>query len=289
MAKPEARVLAQSFGVFHNVSYYAKELKVFQERGIDEFWHGYMAFRSAPMGRVEAPVVTATFYNFAPTLVEAAVPAVWEVLTPAEALRLRDDAIAASLARAFEGHAADTYESDAVAIADSVFDAMADLPATGRALFGSYRALEPPTEPLMRLWHAATLWREFRGDGHNIALANEGIDGIECHVLLAGRGIGNQNVIEKIRGWDAASWNAAHARLTDRGFVDEAGALTEEGTTFRRHIELETDRLAAGPQSALGPQATTDLIARLEPIVAILIESGVVPNQWPPPKGSTLG
>jgi hypothetical protein len=40
-------------------------------------------------------------------------------------------------------------------------------------------------EPVARLWHAATLLREHRGDGHIAALVAAGIGGTEAHVLHA--------------------------------------------------------------------------------------------------------
>jgi DNA-binding transcriptional ArsR family regulator len=42
-----------------------------------------------------------------------------------------------------------------------------------------------PEEPVARLWHAATLLREHRGDGHIAALVTEGIGGTQAHVLHA--------------------------------------------------------------------------------------------------------
>ena len=52
---------------------------------------GYFASRAAPMGPVPAGVVIATFYNFDPRLVRAAVPAVWRAASPVDitAARLR--------------------------------------------------------------------------------------------------------------------------------------------------------------------------------------------------------
>lgn len=280
MARSASRALAKLFGIYHNVTYYAPELGVFQERGIDEFWHGYLAFRAAPFGRVNAAVVTSAFYNFAPRLVEAAIPSVWETVSPTEAIQLRNDAITTALR---DVYTPDLDEAALIDMAETVFDAMTPLPAAGRPLFASYRALPAPDDAVLRLWHAATLWREFRGDGHNIALASEGIDGVECHVLLAGRGIANQEIIEKIRGWDRASWDQAHERLTDRGLVAPDGALTESGTALRRHIEARTDQLAQAPLDAIGPERASSLIEQLEPVVARLVESGVVPDRWPPP------
>jgi hypothetical protein len=58
-------------------------------------------------------------------------------------------------------------------------------PMEGRILYSALRALPVPDEPLARLFHAATLLREHRGDGHNIALVAEGIDGQEAHVFAA--------------------------------------------------------------------------------------------------------
>ena len=48
---------------------------------------GYFASRAAPMGAVTADVVVSTFFNFNPELVHAAIPAAWDVATPAAAGR----------------------------------------------------------------------------------------------------------------------------------------------------------------------------------------------------------
>ena len=50
----------------------------------------------------------------------------------------------------------------------------------GPALYAGLRALDVPEEPVARLWHAATLLREHRGDGHNAALVAHGIGGTEA-------------------------------------------------------------------------------------------------------------
>ena len=285
MTKSQGRSLAKLLGTYHNVTYYARELTVFRDRGIEGFWNSYMAFRAAPMGRVNADVVTATFYNFAPSMVAAALPAAWTHVTPAEAIRLRDEAIETALNGVYESSFADNMAD----IASTIAGAMADLPAAGRPLFGAYRALPMPESPVMRLWYATTLWREYRGDGHNIALATAGIDGIECHVLLAGRGIASRQVIEKIRGWDGAAWTAAHHRLRGRGLIDEDGKLTEAGAEFRRQIEADTDRLAQPALDEVGEVRASEIVDQLTPIVAMLVESGIVPDRWPPPPDKRLG
>ena len=48
---------------FHNVSYYAPEIKAFVDAGMRGSWMAYFAYRAAPMGAVPAEVVMATFYR----------------------------------------------------------------------------------------------------------------------------------------------------------------------------------------------------------------------------------
>ncbi len=278
--RPAIRELAHLFSVFHNIIYYAEELAVFQERGIEQYWHGYMAFRSAPLGRVNAATVVATFYNFSPALVDEAIPAAWEHVSPTEAIALREHAVLTALRRVFP---AAEHDGAAASVADRTIQSLSGQPTAGRALFAANLALPVPDDPILRLWHSASLWREFRGDGHNVALAAEQIDGIECHVLLAGKGVANQRIIETIRGWDSVSWTAAVARLVGRGLVGADGKLTTAGSILRRDIEATTDRLASGPMDELGGDAV-DLIATMTPLVDQLLASGIVPDRWPPPK-----
>jgi hypothetical protein len=72
-----------------------------------------------------------------------------------------------------------------VRVADLSTRAAISAPTEGRALYAGLRALDVPQEPAARLWHAATLLREHRGDGHNAALVAHGTGGIETHVLIA--------------------------------------------------------------------------------------------------------
>ena len=58
-------------------------------------------------------------------------------------------------------------------------------PTEGRPLYAGLRVLPEPTSPVARLWRAATLLREHRGDSHNAVLLSDGIAGSEAHVLLA--------------------------------------------------------------------------------------------------------
>ena len=93
------RDLARVFTPFHNVSYYSPEIKAFVDAGMRGSWMAYFAYRAAPMGAVPAEVVMATFYNFAPRMIQRAVPAVWSVMSPEAAIALRDSCVDQALRR----------------------------------------------------------------------------------------------------------------------------------------------------------------------------------------------
>ena len=61
--------------------------------------------------------------------------------------------------------------------AELAIKAATGAPTEGRALYAGLRRLPVPEEPVSCLWHAATLLREHRGDGHNAALVAEAIGG----------------------------------------------------------------------------------------------------------------
>ena len=78
------------FEPIHAVAYFAPEARsAFERAGLRGFWRGYFAGRAAPLGAAGAAVVTASFFNFAPAFVARAIPGVWELITPEEALRAR--------------------------------------------------------------------------------------------------------------------------------------------------------------------------------------------------------
>ena len=67
-----------------------------------------------------------------------------------------------------------------------------------------------PSEPHLAYWHAATLLREHRGDGHLAALLAAGLDPVEALVshTATGKGMAPRWVLAT-RGWRRADWEAA--------------------------------------------------------------------------------
>jgi hypothetical protein len=176
-----ARRMWTLFEPVHVVTYFSAEaLAAFTGAGLRGFWRGYFAGRAAPLGAVGAAPVTASFFTFAPPMVARALPGVWELITPQDALAVRVAGAVAALHRL-----AGDREAEVAAAADLLLRATDGLDCAGRVLAAANAALPVPGEPAARLWHAATLLREHRGDGHFAALVAAGIDGCEALVLRA--------------------------------------------------------------------------------------------------------
>jgi len=250
----------------HLVAYMADDaMHALQALGYEGYWPGYFASRSAPLGRVPAEVVDALFYNFAPGEVAACIPSCWDVATPEAALTANREGCVAALRRIL-GDLADSPEL--ARAADLAIRAATNAPMEGRILYSGLRSLPVPEEPVAKLWHAATLLREHRGDGHNIALVAAGIDGQEAHVLAAIDGGQTPREYGRLGPLDDEQLAAVVDGLRDRGLVDESDKFTSAGRELKDHIEAVTDRLAAPAYDCLEPAEIDQLIADLEPLVA---------------------
>ncbi len=275
------RRLARSVEAIHTLTYYSPEISRLTDHGFRGWWHAYFAYRSAPLGPVEAPVVIAAFYNFAPRMVERAVPGVWDVMAPAEVLRLRQELVAEVVERIWSDGRLDTTLAEAADLAEA---AVANLEPEARPLAAAHATLErPDRSPGLALWRACTIWREYRGDSHNLALAGAEIDGVEAHLLMAAHGRGNQPTITGIRGWTPDEWAEAQQRLVDRGILETGGGYTAAGRQFRSEIEVSTDRLSNRPLVTLGVERSARLADLLDDVMADLLENEAVPGIWPPP------
>ncbi|MEM9654846.1 MAG: hypothetical protein AAGA65_22330, partial [Actinomycetota bacterium] len=279
------RRLARAAETVHGLSYYGSEINRFTEDGFRGWWHAYFAYRLAPLGPVNARTATAVFYNFAPRMVERAVPGVWDVLTPGAVLARREELVGQVLTRVFGDG---THHETLTEAADLATEAVSRLNLEARPLAAAHVALPQPAAadlPVVtdakRLWHAATVWREYRGDSHNIALAAAGIDGPSSHLLMIAKGRGNREVIGRIRGWTDPEWNRAAAELRERGILAPGDRFTEHGSAFRDAIETTTDRLSAAPVATLGVERAERLFALMRSLSEFLTARGEVAGVWP--------
>jgi hypothetical protein len=273
-----ARELWSLVEPIHAVTYFAPEpLAELASAGYRGFWMGYFAGRAAPLGPVGADVVHAIFYNFSFARVARAVPAAWAFAPPQEALAARLRGSAAALRRSV-GPALESMPLED--LADLAGRAVMHLTPEGRPLFAANRALAQPEEPLERLWHATTLLREHRGDGHTAALVAAGIGGRESHVLHALYAGTPRETYTVARDFDDREWAECLRSLQDRGLVAD-GALIAAGQRLKAEIEERTNALAGTGLDRFSPGEAGDLIGLLRPITEAVVAAGDIPLDSP--------
>jgi hypothetical protein len=271
-----ARRFFDRFEPVHGVTYFSPESRAaFDGLGYRGFWMGYFAGRSAPLGVVPTEVVTAMFYNFAPARVAKALPAAWEVASPAAALRAREDSAVAALRRY------GLTDASVGVAAELAAKAARTAPLDGRPLFAANAALPWPTGPLATLWHATTLLREQRGDAHVAVLTSVGLSGREANVLHAAAGRVPAQMIMRGRDYDEDQWRQYQDRLAERGLLSARGELTAAGRDLKQHIEDSTDMLSLGALAALDDTEVETLFQALTPITRAVVAGGDLPADTP--------
>jgi len=270
------RHLWQLYEPLHAVTYFGSQARAaFESAGLRGFWRGYFAGRAAPLGVVTAAPVTAAFFSFAPAMVARAVPDVWQRASPERALAARLDGAVAELRTALPDEP-ERWVATAGLLERAVGAAVTD----GRVLAAANAALPRPTDPLARLWQAATVLREHRGDGHIIALVDAEVDGCQALVLRDAL-YGGRDQLQPNRGWTDSEWDAAARALVRRGWLADDGRPTSAGEAAHRAVENRTDRLAAQPWTALGPAEQS----RLAHLLAPLAEAAGAVVPYPNPVG----
>ncbi|ORV96696.1 SCO6745 family protein [Mycobacterium kyorinense] len=269
--------LTRSLDALHSLVYFVPDAnEKFGEIGLGFRTH-YFAGRSAPMGAVSANVVAATFYNFNPRLVAGAIPAAWELASPQAVTRVRYEIVATALPRILGEK---LTESTELARAASLLRRVAEsIPnGDGRPLYAGHAQLPWPDVPVVQLWHAITLLREYRGDGHIAVLVTEGLSGLEALITHTATGIGfSAESARRLRGWSTDEWSAVTENLIARGIMRAAGELTPAGTELRSKIEDLTDELGYPPWRALSADEADELIGFAAVIREAVRAAGVFP------------
>ncbi|MEU8522983.1 hypothetical protein [Streptomyces sp. NBC_01216] len=245
----------------HSTVYFSPDLdREFQALGFEDASAMRLASRSAAMGAVGAGTVAAAFYNYNVELLARHLPSVWDVAPPREVLAARLRAADSTLRRLLGKETIASPEmAEAAELALRATDACS---RHARPLYSGHADLEVPEEPHLAYWHAATLLREHRGDGHLVALVNAGLDPLEALVSHTATGMGmNPRWVLGSRGWRRADWEAAAGRLRERGLLGAEGELTAEGAALRDAVEEHTDRLDAAPYERLGAAGVERLTA----------------------------
>lgn len=275
-----ARRMWRALEPVHAVTYFAPESKAACDAlGTRGYWMGYFALRAAPLGAAPPELVAALFYNFHPAHVARAVPDVWAVASPERFLEARLEAVDAALTRLVGPQ---VLAGPEVAEASGIARAAAEAaPTAGRALAAANAALPWPVVPHLALWHAQTVLREHRGDGHVAALLTAGLDPAETLVLFAAdRGM-DAEALRVRRGWAEQEWADAAARLVERDLLATGPPprLTAAGRELLGEVEAYTDALADVPWTAVGDARAERLVGLVAPMVAAIAQGdGFLPG-----------
>ncbi len=236
--------------------------------GFTNYWDTYFAGRAAPLGLTPAEVVDALFYNFAPGEVARHIPKVWRTTTPEAAISARQMGCAKALRRIL----GDRVDTAAFArAAELLIKAATSAPLEGRPMYAALHAIPVPDDAVGRLFHAACLLREHRGDGHIAALMTEGVGGLEAHALFALAMDMPAEKFGRIHHLPEAQIAAVIDGMRGRGLIGEDGWLTKQGRAAKQRVEALTDDLAATPYESLEPEELDELMTTLGQLAPLLL------------------
>ncbi|MCP3798168.1 hypothetical protein NLX83_02750 [Allokutzneria sp. A3M-2-11 16] len=263
-----ARRLWSLFENYHVPTYFTPESRAAADGlGCKGGWMGYFAQRAAPFGEASPELVIATFYNFPPRMVHRALPDAWALADAETFLATRLAGVDGALRRLL---GAEFLAGPEIAeLAELGRAAAAAAPIVGRPLAAANAALPWPDQPHLALWHATTILRESRGDGHNATLVAAGLDPCEGLAIYAADHAVTEEAMLGFRSWSEQEWHAAIDRLTERGLI-EGGALTAAGRQLRAWCEERTDDGATLPWLAIGEEATRRFEELMLPIARTL-------------------
>jgi hypothetical protein len=255
---------------YHGAIYFLPEAaEAYEAVGVTDRMVGYFASRSAAMGAVSADVVIATFFNFDHDLVRRSMDGVWSTVSPSSMVEARYAAVDKMITTHVMSGVDPANMARAAELARIAAEAAMDRPE-GRPLFAAHAGVPWPDDSHLVLWHAQTLLREFRGDGHIVALVDAGLSGCEALVTHGASGDVPSKVLRSTRARTDDDWQAAIDALQQRGWLTATGSLTEAGRTAREAIEDATDRMSLAPYSVLGVDRCAELRQLVRPWSATL-------------------
>ena len=259
----------------HAPVYFAPDAKErFEALGLKGFWMGYMASRSAALGTPAPEVVTALFHGFAPSMVARALPDAWTRADRQTILDARYELARAVLAQALG-------DVDVNRVTTHLEEIVRRTDFAGKPLAAAHASLPAPDDALGRLWHVATVLREYHGDCHVAVLVATGLSGAAANALAVAVGLVPAGRQREVRGWSEQEWDDAYEQLHMRGWVDDLRAATADGRSARARIEDTTNRVA---NAGLDREATARAIsatAALVDMAAAIEASGAVPYPNP--------
>jgi Helix-turn-helix family len=224
-------------------------------------------------------VICAAFGAFKPAVVEQAVTGGWSKTDPEPLLDARLAGATEQLTRLLGEPGPEVKEATEILV--SLTDGV---DPSGRMLYSGLSVLPVPDTPMGRLWRAADLVREHRGDGH-IAAWVSCTDSCEITVLTELTWGLQPGAYVFTRGWNEEEVDAARERLRARGLLDGDNQLTEAGEKFRAEIEHDTDLAEREVIGRLGDRAD-ELFSLIQPMAKTIVDGGGYPVDFSKLRGT---
>ncbi|MGF7235064.1 MAG: SCO6745 family protein [Frankia sp.] len=241
---------------------------------------GYFPARAAAMGAVSVGTVQATFFNFSRRAVEFGMTGVWESVTPEAVLAARCRGADRALRRLAGDEVSRPAVGEALELARA---ACAGASPYGRPLYAAHADLPWPDAPHVALWHAITLLREYRGDGHIAALVGAGYTGLEAAVTHAAQAdLWSKDGLRTTRAYSKAEWQHCVDDLRARGELDADERLTPAGAARRSQVEDLTDVLAQPAWEKIGADGCARLRDLVRPLATAVVAGGGFPLKGEP-------
>ncbi|GAA1851807.1 SCO6745 family protein [Brevibacterium marinum] len=285
------RTVSARLNSFHSAMYFSETVgRKYAEYGLEPGVEGNLAARSAPMGRVNAGVVSAAYYNYSHSFVASLIPKLWETVSPEDMIRARFEAVSAFMSELFDDREDIALLTEAATeLATATAPVLANMDFSGRPLAAATAdalAGHEPNTAFEQLWDVATIAREFRGDGHVSSLVTAGVPGIDALMLDVATGASfKPRAAQKTRGYTDEEWKGAQSRLAAAGLItvgeDDRGfdlpAITDAGRDLREQVEQLTDGTVAAAWSALADEEIEALVSPSRTLIKVLAQSGAFP------------
>jgi hypothetical protein len=228
---------------------------IFERLGVPARGVGYMALRLAPVGDIPIEVAASLLGSFPRAMVEKFLSRV--EVSAADVLAAGIEGLTEAAEAAWGDHPA-TAE-----LADLLEEAAAGCELDQRMLTSAW-ATVPWSGAPARLFGAATVLREHRGDGHWMAARVAGLTPAEMHVLARlSKGAAPEDVGH---GFRPQQTEPIVERLAERGLLSGA-EVTERAVSLLEAIEAKTDELDAPPWDRLGPTGVARVIELGSPLL----------------------
>jgi len=243
--RTSARALRDAIEPIATICFWAEPaFDRYADLGLD-FLEGYVWGRACVLGEPAGTVVASAFGVFEPSVVEGLYDAGRSKCSPAAMRATKEAGAVEALRQVLD-------DPDGLADAVAVLRrGVAAADSSGRPMHAGLMSMNWPTSALGQLWHACTILREHRGDGHVDAYVAAGLTGLEANLLTELIVGWEPLAYTASRGWSVEAMQAGTAALTSKGLAAN-GSPTPAGKQLRDEIEATTDRLMQPVIDAMG-------------------------------------